>query len=76
MRQERTLLNGDKIILLFSYHVTHCYLANKADRGLFLNHFEDRGLIKGGGGGVLETDQVTLGHSILRSVCRKLSFLY
>ena len=52
MRQERTLLNGDKIILLFSYHVTHCYLANKADRGLFLNHFEDRGLIKGGGGGV------------------------
>ena len=51
MRHERTLLNGDKIFLLFSYHVIHCNLANKPDRGLILNQFEDRGLSGGRGGG-------------------------
>ena len=66
MRHERTLLNGDKIFLLFSYHVIHCNLANKPDRGLILNQFEDRGLGggRGGGEGVLETGQVTLCNSI------------
>ena len=35
----------------FSYHVIHCNLANKPDRGLILNQFEDRGLSGGRGGG-------------------------
>ena len=32
----------------FSYLVIHCNLANKPYGGLFLNQFEDRGLIGGG----------------------------
>ena len=36
---------------LFSYHVIHCNLANKPDRGFILNQFEDRGLSGGRGGG-------------------------